>query len=200
MSSGPAQFIVEDGSIVAGATSYVTVEWATSYLSMNSFAYTAWQNLTLSQQQLLLCWATRYLDARATWNGEMTSVYDNGPENGNGVIAGWANVTDDEEFPTQPLRFPRHGTYDYDGNPLPDDQIPPQLMAATAEMARYLIAQDRSIERPQDGLKELKIDVMTLIFKADYILPVVPEQITYIIRGLGTIASGMTGFGKIRRA
>ena len=75
-------------------------------------------------------------------------------------------------------------------------------MAATAEMARYLIMPgvDRSLERPQDQLKELKMDVMTLIFRADYTLPIVPQQIQYIIRGLGTIGSGTTGFSKITRA
>ena len=202
MSSGPAQFTVEDGSIVPGANSYCTVEFATAYLDMNMYASPIWNALTLLQQQQLLMWATRYLDARATWNGQMTAVWDGGAENGNGVISGWSNMGDDEEYPTQPLRWPRHGAWDYDSNPLPDDQIPPQLMAATAEMARYLIMPgvDRSLERPQDQLKELKMDVMTLIFRADYTLPIVPQQIQYIIRGLGTIGSGTTGFSKITRA
>jgi hypothetical protein len=66
-------------------------------------------------------------------------------------------------------------------------------------MARYLITQDRSLERPQDGLKELKLDTMTLIFRDNYVLPIVPSEISYIIRGIGTISSGTTNFSKVRR-
>jgi hypothetical protein len=100
----------------------------------------------------------------------------------------------------QSLRWPRCGVYDQDNRLIPYNVIPSQLKEATCEMARYLIAQDRSLERPQDGLKELKIDVMTLVFNLDYTLPIVPGMIGYILTNLGTIGSGRTNFAKITRA
>ena len=87
-----------------------------------------------------------------------------------------------------------------DNRRIPNDEIPAQLIEATIEMARYLVAQDRTLERPQDGLSEIKADVVTIRFKPDYYLPVIPSDISYIIRGLGSIASGQVSFSKIRRA
>jgi len=49
-------------------------------------------------------------------------------------------------------------------------------------------------------LKEMKIDVITLVFKQDYTLPIVPAEISYILKNLGTIGSGRTNFAKITRA
>ena len=191
-------FIVEDGTIVAGANSYVTVSYADDYIGENKFASPSWNALGTTDKQLMLAWATRYLDQRATWNGQTTATYLANPDSVN-VVAGFVTYPSNVTVPQQPLRWPRANVFDVDKNPIPYNVIPTQLMQATAEMARYLIASDRSLERPQDGLKELKIDVMTLIFRENYILPIVPSEIGYIIRGLGMISSGRTGFGKITR-
>jgi hypothetical protein len=192
-------FVVEDGTMPAGANSYVSLDFANTYLEANTFAYTPWSALTDQEKQLLLVWSSRYLDQRATWNGIPTSVFLANPYQAN-VIAGFVSTPALEPVPTQPMRWPRADAFDVDNVPIPYDVIPIQLQNATCEMARYLITQDRSLERPQDGIKELKLDTMTLIFRDNYVLPIVPSEISYIIRGIGTISSGTTNFSKVRRA
>ena len=192
-------FVVEDGSIVAGANSYVAVQEADDYLIQNPFVSPAWLALTTAQKQYYLTWATRYLDHRAVWNGETTTA-SNYNQSGSSLVQTWATPVSDTPQAQQPLRWPRVGVYDYDERLIPSSEIPVQLKAATIEMARYLLAQDRSVERPQDGLLEMRAGDVMLKFKPDYTLPIVPTDISFIIRGLGTIASGRTNFSKITRA
>ena len=169
------QFIVETGEIIPGANSYASVEEADEYLSQNIHVYPAWVGLGLDIQQKLLSWATRYLDQRARWTGRPVTA-------------------------EQPLRHPRVGLKNADGIGIPSNIIAPQLKHATIEMARYLIDSDRSTERPQDGLKKLKVDVIELVFKEGYVLPEVPSEINSILEGIGYLISGASGHAKIRRA
>lgn len=191
--------VVEDGSIVAGANSYATLAYANAYMAANIHGNPQWLALTQLEQQALLIWATRYLDQRATWNGITATAYLY-REGGVNVIDRWAVHTIPPNFTPQVLRWPRFGVWDIDNNPIWFNQMPKQLLDATCEMARYLIAQDRSLERPQDGLTELKVDVLSIKFLPDYELPQVPDQISFMIRGLGSISSGRTYGAKIRRA
>lgn len=191
------QFIVENGTMVPNSNSYIDVGPASDYLQANIHVFAAWTGLTNLQQQELLVWATRYLDQRATWNGVPTSQYLANPDETN-LIATWAVPPAPATVPAQSLRWPRAGVFDVDGNAIASNVIPAALQQATAEMARYLIQNDRSTERPQDFLTELKVDVMTLKFR-DAVLPIVPSEISYMLRGLGTISSGRTNFSKIRK-
>ncbi|MDW9531876.1 DnaT-like ssDNA-binding protein [Sinorhizobium meliloti] len=169
------QFIVETGEIIPGANSYVSVEEADDYLAQNIHAAITWDALATDQRQKLLSWATRYLDQRARWNGRAVST-------------------------SQSLRWPRYGVRTNDGIEIPWNSIPKQLREATIEMARYLIDIDRSNERPQDGLKFLKVDVIEMEFRDGYTLPEVPSEINNILAGLGSVISGPGGHAKIRRA
>ena len=167
-------FTVETGAIVTGANSYVTVQEADDQLTTNIHAGPIWLALDTDVKEKLLSWASRYLDERARWNGRVVSA-------------------------TQPMRWPRYGVYNSDNILIADDVIPPQLKAAVIEMARYLITNDRSTERDQDGLKSIKVDVIELVFNTNYTLPEVPNEINLILTNLGYIISGY-GAAKIRRS
>jgi hypothetical protein len=167
-------FLVEDGTGLSGATSYASVAEANSYLAQNIHVQPTWRSLATSQKEALLSWSSRYLDQRATWNGT-------------------------KSVETSALRWPRTGVYDVDGNAIDSDVIPQALKSATIEMARYLIAQDRSDDRDQDALKELQVDVIRLVFDETYRLPEVPNEIQFILRGLGTIQAGRLQFAKIMK-
>lgn len=167
-------FVVEDGTGIPAANSYVTVAEADDYLAANIHVAPTWNALTTLEKQSLLVWGSRYLDQRAIWNGTKT-VESSG------------------------LRWPRTGVYDIDENLIPANTIPPALKYATIEMARYLITDDRSTERGQDGLKELQVDVIKLVFDASYRLTEVPNELQFILRGLGTIGSGRQQWAKIVR-
>lgn len=167
--------IVEDGTIVPNANSFVTVAEADEYLQANIHVWPVWSDLSEESKEALLIWATRYLDQRAIWKGRKTNN-------------------------TSALRWPRTGVKDADGEWIGDFTIPPQLKQATIEMARYLIESDRSTDRPQDGLSRLKVDVIELVFNQDYRLPEVPNEINMILSGLGLIKTGQGGYARINRS
>lgn len=197
MSGSGFTFIVEDGTMVANSNSYTTVAYCDTYLMANSFMYPLWQALDLLQQQLVLVWASRYIDQRATWNGRMRSEAMQFGDETN-LVATWASPPEFSPVPQQSMRWPRVNVRDIDGNVIAYDTIPYQLQDAVCEMARYLFQYDRSLERPQDFLTELKAGDVTLKFR-DAVLAIVPSEVSYIIRGLGTVASGRTNFSKIRK-
>jgi len=168
-------FVVEDGTGLTNANSYVSVQEASDYLISNNYSYPTWDDLDTGDKQKLLSWASRYLDQRARWNGTKT-VEDSG------------------------LRWPRTDVYDRDGILIEPDEIPEQLKEATNEMARYLMTNDRSQDRSQDGLKEVQVDVIRLVFNENYRLPEVPNEINQILAGLGSVTGGNPQYVKIRRA
>jgi hypothetical protein len=158
-------FTVEDGTGLSTATSYVSVEDADDILTMNIHAGPIWDALTQEEKERLLSWASRYLDERTNWFGRRV-------------------------VETSALRWPRSGIRDRDGIVIPSNSIPRQLKAAVAEMARYLIAEDRTTEREQDALTRIKADVVELEFSEGYRLARVPEHMDSLLRGLGTINGG----------
>lgn len=100
-------FIVEDGSIVAGANAYITLaEFA---------AYWSDRNVTLSQsdgeQQAAIVVATQYVDLNNSFKGDIVSA-------------------------SQSLSWPRKGVTDKEGRDIADDVIPDQLKNAIAEYAK----------------------------------------------------------------
>ena len=169
-------FVVEDGTGTnAAANSYVSVEDADDIITTNIHISDSWDALTVSQKERLLVWASRYLDTQTRWKGYKT--------------------VDDS-----PLRWPRQGVCDRDDIEIDANTIPNQLKVATAEMARYLIDVDRSVERDTDGLERVKADVVEIEFLAGYRLPQVPSHIQYLVQGLGYISGGRgTRFARVVR-
>lgn len=158
-------FVVEDGTGLPDATSYVSVEEADDIITMNIHASASWEALDVADKERLLAWASRYLDERTRWFGH-------------------------KAVEASALRWPRSGVTDRDGVRLDANMIPRQLQIATAEMARYLVDEDRSVERGQDALTRLKADVIELEFSEGYRLPQVPSHMQYLIKGIGTISAG----------
>ena len=158
-------FVVEDGTGLATATSYVSVADADDIIAVNIHIDQTWLDLGTDSKEKLLAWATRIHDAQTRWKGTKTVA-------------------------TSQLRWPRTGVCDRDETLIGINEIPYQLEVATAEYARYLIAGDRTLERDQDGLIRLKADVVELEFKDGYQLPQIPAQMTYLLDGLGYISSG----------
>lgn len=167
--------IVEDGTIVSNANSYVSVAETDAYLQANIFVYPVWSALTSDEKSAVVVWASRYIDDRAIWNGYKT---DN----------------------TSAMRWPRTGVYDQDGIAIGSHTIPHQLKTAVMVMASYLMVSDRALDRGTDGLTRLRVDVIELYFDSSYRLPEVPNELQLILRGLGSISSGAHNFGRIRKA
>ncbi len=168
--------VVETGSgLDPTANSYISVADADAYISANIIVNPVWAALSPDDQAALVVWSTRYLDQHAFWNGSKTLA-------------------------TSPLRWPRTGVNDADGNPIGNNTIPLQLVQATAELARFLMIEDRTVERTTDGLIRLKVDVIELGFEATYRLPQIPMALRFLIEGLGFLRGGTGSFGRIRAA
>jgi hypothetical protein len=185
-------FTVESGTGTdAAANSYVSVEEATDIITANIHAATEWNMLTVPAQQRLLVWATRYLDAKARWKGTKTVPGSASYTNAFGTVV--------PAIAPSPLRWPRTGVCDRDGVTVGTASIPTQLRVATAEMARFQIAQDRTIERAQDGLQRVKADVVEIEFLPGYTLPSTPDFLQDLLTGLGSVPSSSMRFAPIVR-
>lgn len=113
-----ATLVVETGSIVASANSYITEAYADSY---HDGINTAWEGYTSAQKIAAIIRATRNLDRRYRWKGYQVSRG------------------------TQSLEWPRIGIWvpEYDGiNSIvnnsyeyPSNEIPEAVKRATAEFA-----------------------------------------------------------------
>lgn len=113
---------VEDGSIVSGANSYISIADADTYFaSINDTTWTAATVLTAHKQVALLR-AMPYLE-ELSWRGITVSGVD------------------------QPLQWPRSNVYDRDNYLIDDDYIPNKIQLAQCEAAVRVLS-DRTILQP----------------------------------------------------
>lgn len=105
----------------ASSNSYATAAQADTYHEAHVSGAT-WTAATDDQKCRALVQATRQLDAYVEWDGYAAST-------------------------TQALAWPRTGLYDPNTEvDLPSDALPDELVWATAEQARHLLAGDRAAE------------------------------------------------------
>lgn len=102
------EVIVEDGNLVEGANSYVSLEEATAY--QRRFNRQDWLGLSEDEKKASLIKATQYVDNQFTWKGR-------------------------RKYQTQELGFPRVMLLDLDGFEVTG--IPARLKQAICEAAYY---------------------------------------------------------------
>lgn len=126
-------FIVETGSIVAGATSYLSVADLDSYWSDRGVTLSE----TDAQKEAALIIATQYVDLNNNWKGSIVSE-------------------------TQPRDWPRVDVYDDEGRGIRSDEIPFQLKNAVAEYAKRQLSADIQPDVNPDvgGVIREKVDVI----------------------------------------
>lgn len=110
-----ATFVVEDGTGLSTANSYVSRADATTYHD-NHGAPTAWSGASQAQQEAALRMATQYIDATfgALWDGQRINE-------------------------TMALDWPRYGATDNDGFWVASNSVPQQVEDACAYLAlKYL--------------------------------------------------------------
>ena len=114
-----ATLVVEDGTGLASANSYISLADANTYFEARRNPAT-WTEADDAAREQALRVGTDYLDAKY---GDM-----------------WVGIRNTK---TQALDWPRALAYDLDGYPIETDEVPKRLKHATAEMAlRYLTAPD----------------------------------------------------------
>jgi len=124
------------------ATSYPSVAEADDYIGTRLHSGT-WSTQTQDTKEGLLMWATMLLDSypRAWTGGAVTE--------------------------TQALRWPRTGMSDRDGRAIAENVIPVALKRATSEMARQLLATDRTADNSviNKGISSIKAGSVALSFE-----------------------------------
>ncbi len=127
----PDILIVEDGSIVANANSYVTYDYALAYHALRGNS--AWAAGSESNQQYAIIRATQAVDSiyKNKWKGTPT------------------------KYGTQELEWPRQGV-DVNGIELDDDLIPTALQKAVCEAALRELISANSMTPDLDRGGEIK--------------------------------------------
>jgi hypothetical protein len=180
--------VVEDGTGLTTANSYLTAVEADAILSVNPVFYAAWTALTPTEQDSFLVWASDYIDCYVQWNGYKT-------------------------VETSGLRWPRECVTDCDGVLIASNVIPDKLKKAVAQLAIFLTTSEAaqsggtaSVAPP--GIKRVKADVVEVEFfgesegggrdtrSGDDLLPV---NMRFLIRCLGNVQTGRQRFAKVIR-
>ena len=160
------EVVVEDGTGVVTANSYVTVEEADAILEYMIHA-TAWHSADLVLKEKLVVWATEILDIRTTWKGCKTHE-------------------------TSGLAWPRTGVYNSEHILIADNSVPKEVKTATSILANHLIGNDPNEVNSQSNLEMIQADVVVLRFDPRLRVEKFPQMVSLTIAGLGR---GNFGFG-----
>jgi len=162
-------FVVEDGSVVAGANSLVSdADW-TAYFTYDPYG-AACLALSSGAREKYMVTATRDLCAAVRWKGARTSQ-------------------------TQALDWPRYGiTIDEGrvdtsacyGEPVryvPDNTVPDAVKQAILKYCRFLKMKDRDAEADKPAVKRQKVDVIEReFFEAGSKPDQIPDAVIRLIR------------------
>lgn len=155
------------------ANSYCTVAEAEAYHDTHLYA-TAWTAADEDQQIAALIWATRLLDEQVDWFGYVESL-------------------------TQALRWPRAGVLDREGRQyVSSTTIPTFLKRATAELARHLLAGDRTQER-SIGIQSVVADAVQVTFDNHDVKPILPPSVRSMVQSYGEVSGPGSGTAKVVR-
>lgn len=152
--------IVEDGSIVPDANSYLSVEEATTILSVDFRKAPEWEALTDAEKELMLTSATRYLDDNYQWYGRRVSA-------------------------EQPLLWPRLGMRDCEKQCLSSTTIPSEVKKAVAYLALWLRKNDGEEVMNSDGVKRFRSEEVEIEWQEGFMGRKAPEFLAKFLICLG---------------
>jgi hypothetical protein len=179
--------IVEDGTGIANANSYISAADADTYFE-GRLRSTDWSGASAGDKDIALAESRRVLDYQWQWNG---------------------TKTDD----SNELQWPRYGVVDPDSgggvNPWPSayglgeiasDEIPQWLMDAQCEIAVALLASDLLKAPDGEGLKRFELTgVMDVEFDLKTAAKVTPRHVSNTLSKYGR-QLGQGGSVKLTRA
>lgn len=176
-----ADIVVEDGTGLDDANSYVSLAEADAYLLDTPLAQAnQWNELGDDVKSSLLIYSTRVLDQRVRWTGAKS-------------VAGSA------------LRWPRSGVLDADNVPVAQDEVPKAVKQAVMELALWfsIPGQNPMVTAENQGIQSLGVDVINIQYMADHDATAVaafPRGLNQILTNLGTFQYlGRAGFGPINK-
>lgn len=166
-------FIVEDGTIVANANSYLTVEEATAILEIDDSQFAIWDALTTEEKQKALVRATLYLDDFYQWYGRRTD-------------------------PTQSLKWPRSCMKDCEGNAIGENVMPVELKRATTYLAMWMRTNNAAEQMDSVGVRRFRSEEVEIEWQDGYYGQTAPSFLTRYLICFG-LGPGDRGFKPIIR-
>lgn len=157
----------------AASNAYATAAEGDAY-HVNHLYASAWTGASTASKEAALIWATRLLDEQVDWQGSASTL-------------------------TQALRWPRFGVYNYDVVFFDSTTIPTWLKHATAELARWLLTEDRTAERII-GIKAVKADVVAVDFDKYDVKPILPPPVRSLVERYGRVRGVSAGTVSLERA
>lgn len=142
------------------SNSYLTLAEADTYHESRLFTDT-WDDADVDTKNRALAMATRLIDAHFGWTGSAEQLWKDKVLSAHFAWTGLPAST------TQKLCWPRTGMFTRNAVAIPSTVIPQELKDATAEFARQLITEDRSLDSDIEvqGLKSLSAGPVSLSFK-----------------------------------
>ncbi|MCG7852759.1 MAG: hypothetical protein MIO92_09575 [Methanosarcinaceae archaeon] len=155
-----AEIEVEYGDGSSTSNSYCSAATGDVYHEEHRLHVSDWTSATDDEKEISLKWATWIIDDLVEWNGYKYNT-------------------------TQALEWPRGGVSNKDGTYIETDEIPLWLQFATAELGRYLIANDRTQESKTRGFSWLKAGSLSMqVNKTDRIWTI-PDSVWDMIKHYG---------------
>lgn len=166
-------FIVEDGSIVPGANSFVSVAEADAILEVDFRKSPAWNALEQEDKEKMLVSATFYLEDNYQWHGQKVEA-------------------------DQPLSWPRTGMRDKEGMCIAPGVIPKEIKRATAYLAVWLRDNDGDEALNSNGIKRFRSEEVEIEWQANFEGRTAPEFLSRLLICFG-YGPNDRGFKKIVR-
>lgn len=156
--------IVEDGTGLTTAESYISVAGADAYVG-NTFFSGSWLTTSTPDKEKLLKNATRLIDSFYDFKGE-------------------------KKVAASALRWPRTGVYDNDGVEVSSTSVPNGVAYSTVEMAIALQNNNFLAENDARGISNIKVDVIEIQFERSEKTWKIPSSVSHYLRGLGYAVTG----------
>lgn len=194
-------FIVEDGSIVPGANSLVSVADADAIAATDFTNGPLWLAIAdPTEKQARLIAATQWVHERVIWNGKRVTD-PKYPYRGNPLDQTWVipplNGPAATPVTPQPLDFPRRDCRDREGRWISRTIVPDETKRLVTLVAFYFL-QDAAQAEAMQGVRIFRADTFQLEFQNSYQLAAVPDWCKFVLNGLGTMGADY-GQKKIRR-
>jgi hypothetical protein len=154
--------VVEDGSGVANANSYVTTAEIDAWVLTNPHDST-WAALAAAAKNGYAVMSCRVLNEQMNWDG-------------------WQ--TDD----SQALDLPRSGMVDKNGNSIDNDEIPTEVKNAQCQLARLLAIEDRTADPDTAGFKEIGVGSIKLVIDKLDRVPTLADAVFNMLNSFGSKA------------
>lgn len=167
--------IKEDGTGKADANSYANAADGDAYHAGHLYA-TKWIAATTATKEAALVMATRLIDSYFTFRGIKS-------------------VT------AQALRWPRYGCPDAEtGGEFVSTAVPPELVAATCELAREMIVADRTAAPAGEGISKTWLSSTGTTYDKSDRRPVIPRHVVRMLDRLGGVEEERSGSVRLIRS